>query len=158
MSPPHSVPLSLSRKGRTKLHGMRRAAAARVPRATALPADDEGWLCGTAATAALTPGLLKASSARTLSCFVFLLGASSAHGGKPTDPFDPHCLDDASKPGAPVAMAHGAKANAAAGPLAPPPRSAARSGRCTVVGVWADFGEDESSGATVCCLVLFLRW
>jgi hypothetical protein len=52
-----------------------------------------------------------------------------------------------------------AKANAAAGPLllAPPPRSAARSGCCTGVGVWADFGEDESSGATVCCFVLFLR-
>ena len=79
-----------------------RAAAARVTGLVAPPADDEGGLCGTVATAALTPGL---------------------------------------------------------GPLlAPPPRG---SGRCTVVGVWADLelvGEDESSGATVWCFVLFLRW
>jgi len=95
VSPPDSVPLSLSRNGRL------RAAAAHV-HGLLLPADDEGGLCGTVATAALTPGL---------------------------------------------------------GPLlAPPPRG---SGRCTVVGVWADLelvGEDESSGATVWCFVLFLRW
>ena len=78
-----------------------------------------------------------------------------------------------SKTGEPAAMAHGvdkiapaelfaapaARANLTAGPLlAPPPRG---SGRCTVVGVWADLelvGEDESSGATVWCFVLFLRW